>query len=84
MTHLPSLVLLCSLISEYWYYQVQTSVLPLTIVIAYRNLDFAKAFYHPLSFDLILCISKGSTWIGIKLTGKVNVFMLYISGKFHY
>ena len=91
MTHLPSLVAFRGLVSEYWhYYQIQTLVSPLKyrILFFYRILrtDFklCKGIFHLFSFDLILYISKGSTWIRIKLNGRINQFMLYISDKFHH
>ena len=89
MTHLPSLVVFHGLVSEYWHYQIQTSVSPLK----YRKLFFnriqqtdfelCEGIFHLFSFNLILCISKGSTWIEIKPIGRI-LFMLYISDKFYH
>ena len=90
MTHLPSLVEFRGLVSEYWYCRIQTMVSPLKhrkllFFIAYRKLilNYAKAFITLYPW-IKSSISWGSTWIGIKLTGRVNLFMLYISDKFHY
>ena len=85
MTHLPSLVVFRGLVSEYWHYQIQTLVSPLRYRIFCRipRTDFklCKGIFHLFSFDLTLCISKGSR---IKLIGRINLFMLYISDKFHH
>ena len=90
MTHLPSLVVFRGLVSEYWHYQIQTSVSPLKYRISFfyriprTDFKLCKGIFHLFSFDLILCIAKGSTWITIKLIGRINLFMLYISDKFHH
>ena len=87
MTYLPSFVVFHGLVSEYWHYQIQTSVSPLKYRISFfyriprTNFKLCEGIF---SFDLILCISKDSTWIGIKLIGRINLFMLYISDKFHH
>ena len=56
MTHLPSLIVFRGLVSEYWHYQIQTSVSPLKYGISFfiafceSTLNYAKAFftYSPL------------------------------------
>ena len=68
MTHLPSLVLFHVLVSEYLL-KLPNSNFSLSpkpqeiifFIIAYHT-DFklCEGIYHPFSFDLILCISKGS------------------------
>ena len=73
MTHLPSLVVFRALVPEYWHYQIQTLVSPLKYKISffYRipQIEFklCEGIFHLFSFDLILCIYKGSTWIEMKL-----------------
>ena len=60
MTHLPSLVEFCDLVSEYWYCRIQTLVSPLKhrklFFIAYRKLtsNYAKAFITLLSPRVLL------------------------------
>ena len=39
--------------------------------------------FYPLTY-VILCISYCFTWIRIKLTRSINLFMLCISDTFHY
>ena len=90
MTHLPSLVAFRGLVSEYWHYQIQNLVSPLKYRISFfyriprTDFKLCEGIFHLFSFDLILCISKGSTWIEIKLIGRINLFMLYISDKLHH
>ena len=90
MTHLPSLVVFRGLVSEFWHYQIQTSISPLKYrislfyCISHTYFKLCKGIFHLFSFDLILCISKSSTWIGIKLIERINQFMLYISDKFYH
>ena len=93
MTHLTSLILFRGL---GWFLNTDTDKfqlqsLPLTtgsyFSIAYRKLtlNYAMAFitFYPL-IQSSVSPRVLYIWIGIKLTEGVNLFMLYISDKFHY
>ena len=91
MTHLPCLISFRDLASEYWHSQILTLVSPLyhrnsfiLLHLQQNDSKLCEGICHHLSLDFIHCISYNSNKIGTKPTGRVNLFMLYISDKFRY
>ena len=94
MTHLPSLVEFRGLVSEYWYCRIQTMVSPhkhrkfiIIFFIAYckLTLNYAKAFIT--LYLLIKSSVSPRVLLGLVLNlleEYINLWMLYISDKFHY